>query len=187
MSTRRAQPDVVVILTDQERAAPPYEDDSLRAWRDDALPGRRWFAEHGVTFTRHYTGSLACVPSRPTLFTGQYPDVHGVTQTDGLGKDADDSAMRWLRSGEVPTLGHWFRRAGYDTSYHGKWHLTHADLHDTDTGGSLATNDDAGNVDDGGRAGVPRRPHVGGERFGRRIEPGTRPEGGSRATVTFYR
>jgi arylsulfatase A-like enzyme len=142
------QPDVIVILTDQERAAPPYEDATLRAWRERVLPGRRWFAEHGVTFTRHYTGSLACVPSRPTLFTGQYPDVHGVTQTDGLGKDADDSAMRWLRAAEAPTLGHWFRRSGYDTSYHGKWHLSQADLHDTDTGGSLATNDDAGAVDE---------------------------------------
>ena len=140
-------PDVVVILTDQERAAPPYENDALRAWRDRSLPGRRWFAEHGVAFCRHYTGSLACAPSRPTLLTGQYPDVHGVTQTDGLGKDADDSGMRWLRPGEVPTLGHWFRAAGYDTHYQGKWHLSHGDLHDAVTGRSLATNDDEGTVD----------------------------------------
>ncbi len=141
------RPDVVVILTDQERAAPPYETDELRAWRDRALPGRRWFTEHGVSFDRHYTGSLACAPSRPTLFTGQYPDVHGVTQTDGLGKDADDSGMRWLRPDEVPTLGHRFRAAGYDTHYQGKWHLSHADLHDPASGSSLATNDDAGAVD----------------------------------------
>ena len=100
------------------------------------LPGRRWFAEHGVSFDRHYTGSLACVPSRPTLFTGHYPDVHGVTQTDGLGKDASDARMRWLRPGEVPTLGHWFQAAGYDTHYDGKWHMTHADLIDPATGGA---------------------------------------------------
>ncbi len=141
--------DVIVILTDQERAAPPYEDDALSAWRATALPARAWFDEHGVTFARHYTGSLACVPSRPTLFTGHYPDVHGVTQTDGLAKEPDDSAMRWLREGEVPTLGHWFRLAGYDTTYHGKWHITHADLHDPATGRSLATNDDAGALDAG--------------------------------------
>jgi arylsulfatase A-like enzyme len=140
-------PDIVVILTDQERAAPAYETDALSEWREEALPGRRWFAEHGVSFRRHYTGSLACAPSRPTLFTGQYPDVHGVTQTDGLGKDADDSGMRWLRATEVPTLGHWFRAAGYDTYYQGKWHLSHADLHDAASCRSLATNDDDGNVD----------------------------------------
>jgi arylsulfatase A-like enzyme len=139
--------DVVILMTDQERAAPPYESDEIIAWRASALPGRRWFDEHGVSFVYHYTGSLACVPSRPTMFTGHYPDVHGVTQTDGLGKDPDDSGMRWLRPGEVPTLGHWFRAAGFDAHYIGKWHLTHADLRAAD-GTVLATNDDDGVVDE---------------------------------------
>ena len=144
------RPDVVVILTDQERAAPPYETDVLREWRADALPGRRWFAEHGVTFGRHYTGSLACAPSRPTLFTGQYPDVHGVTQTDGLGKDGDDRACggcvrarcRRSATGSVPPATTRTTRANGTSS--------HADLHDAATGRSLATNDDDGNV-------MPRR------------------------------
>ena len=141
------RPDVIIVMTDQERAAPPYESDELGRWRDDVLSGRRWFDEHGVSFGRHYTGSLACVPSRPTLFTGQYPDVHGVTQTNGLGKMADDFRMRWLRPGEVPTLGHWFRAAGYDTHYDGKWHITHADLVDPDSDERLTTNDDDGTPD----------------------------------------
>ncbi len=141
------RPDIVVIMTDEERAIPPYEADDVLAWRQQVLTGRRWFDEHGVTFARHYTGSLACVPSRPTLFTGQYPDLHGVTQTDGIGKSYNDSRMRWLRPGEVPTLGNWFRAAGYDTHYDGKWHISHADLTDPRTGDILATNDDDGNVD----------------------------------------
>ncbi len=91
-------PDIVILMTDEERAAPPYEPEALRQWRQSTLAGWRWFDEHGVRFTRHYTGSLACVPSRPTLFTGQYPDLHGgVTQTDGIGKRYDDSRLRWLR------------------------------------------------------------------------------------------
>lgn len=101
---------------------PPYEAADVLAWRDRKLTGRKWFLGHGVSFVRHYTGSLACVPSRPTIFTGHYPDVHGVTQTDGIGKTAADSRMRWLRQAEVPTLGNWFRAAGYDTHYDGKWH-----------------------------------------------------------------
>ena len=117
-------------MTDEERAIPPYEAPEVLAWRDRTLAGRKWFDEHGVSFGRHYTGSLACVPSRPTIFTGQYPDLHGVTQTDGIGKVFDDSRMRWLRQGEVPTLGNWFRAAGYDTHYDGKWHISHADLTD---------------------------------------------------------
>ncbi len=141
------RPDIVIVMTDQERAAPPYEPDELVDWRVRTLPGRRWFDEHGVSFRRHYTGSLACVPSRPTIFTGQFPDVHGVTQTDGLGKMADDSRLRWLRPGEVPTLGNWFRAGGYDTHYDGKWHISHADLIDGESGAPLATNDDDGVVD----------------------------------------
>jgi arylsulfatase A-like enzyme len=141
------RPDIVIVMTDEERATPPYESDALRTWRDETLSGRKWFEEHGVSFARHYTGSLACVPSRPTIFTGQYPDLHGVTQTDGIGKAHDDSRLRWLRRGEVPTLGNWFRAAGYDTHYDGKWHISHADLIDPRSGQSLDTNDDRGVVD----------------------------------------
>ncbi|WP_328350251.1 sulfatase-like hydrolase/transferase [Mycobacterium sp. NBC_00419] len=140
------RPDIVIVMTDEERAVPPYESDAVLAWRQRVLSGRKWFEDNGVSFTRHYTGSLACVPSRPTIFTGQYPDLHGVTQTDGIGKVFNDTRMRWLRAGEVPTLGNWFRAAGYDTHYDGKWHISHADLLG-DKGAPLATNDDDGTVD----------------------------------------
>ena len=140
------RPDVVILMTDEERDAPPYESPQVAAWRRTALPGALWFQDNAVNFGRHYTGSLGPVcRSRPTIFTGHYPEVHGVSQTDGLGKMADDSRMRWLREGEVPTLGHWFRTAGYDTHYDGKWHISHADLHDAD-GDRIDTNDDDGNV-----------------------------------------
>ena len=69
-------PDVVIIMTDEERNAPTYEGSDLKAWREEALPARHWFKQNGVSFERHYTGSLACVPSRPTLFTGHYPVLH---------------------------------------------------------------------------------------------------------------
>ncbi len=139
-----SRPDIIVILTDEERAAPPYESPEIAAWRDNALGGRKWFLDNGVDFRRHYVASLACVPSRPCLLTGQYPDVHGVSQTDGLGKTASDTRMRWLRPGEVPTMGDWFRAAGYDTHYDGKWHVSHADI--MVEGRPLATNTNDGTV-----------------------------------------
>ncbi len=139
-----SRPDVIVILTDEERAAPAYEPPEVTAWRHDNLPGRRWFTDNGVDFRRHYVAATACVPSRPSLLTGQFPDVHGVTQTDGLGKTHSDTRMRWLRSDEVPTMGHWFRAAGYDTHYDGKWHVSHADL--MVDGRPLATNTNDGEI-----------------------------------------
>ena len=139
-----SRPDLIILLTDEERAAPSYENDELRAWRETALPARKWFTDNGVDFQRHYVASTACVPSRPSLLTGQYPDVHGVSQTDGLGKLHGDTRMRWLRPDEVPTIGHWFRAAGYDTHYDGKWHVSHADL--MRNGKPVATNTSDGHV-----------------------------------------
>jgi arylsulfatase A-like enzyme len=34
----------------------------------------------------------------------------------------------WLDPRTVPTMGSWFRAAGYDTYYKGKWHVSEADL-----------------------------------------------------------
>ena len=52
--------------------------------------------------------------------------------------------MRWLRPGEVPTIGNWFRAAGYDTHYDGKWHVSHADL--MKNGKPVPTNSGDGHV-----------------------------------------
>ena len=61
--------------------------------------------------------------------TGQYPSLHGVTQTDGVAKDANnDDEMFWLAPDTVPTLGDWFRAGGYRTFFKGKWHASHAHL-----------------------------------------------------------
>ena len=59
------QPDIVILLTDEERAAPAYETAEIQAWREQHLVGRRWFTNNGVDFRRHYVASTACVPSRP--------------------------------------------------------------------------------------------------------------------------
>ena len=34
------RPDVIIIMTDEERAIPPYESDDVRAWRSKALSGQ---------------------------------------------------------------------------------------------------------------------------------------------------
>jgi arylsulfatase A-like enzyme len=134
------QDDLVVLVTDQERAAPPYESDSVKSWRRRELTAHQWFAENSVDFKWHYAGATACTPSRPTLLTGQYPAVHGVSQTTGISKHSDDPRMRWLRQGEVPTVGDWFGAAGFDVHYEGKWHMSDADLRDPETGGAFPTN-----------------------------------------------
>jgi len=121
-------PNVLLVMTDQERYPPPYEQDALARFRHDQLGARQSLKEGGLEFHRHYAGATACLPSRTTLFTGQYPSLHGGRQTDGLAKKATDPAMSWLDPNSVPTLGDWFRAGGYQTHYRGKWHISHADL-----------------------------------------------------------
>ena len=57
--------------------------------------------------------------------------------------------MTWLDPSSVPTMGDWFRAAGYRTHYRGKWHISHADILVPGTHERLATNDADGSVDDG--------------------------------------
>ena len=141
-----ARPNILVIMTDEERYPPPYEGEGIKRFREQEMPARESLRQRGVEFHRHYAGSTACTPSRATLFTGQYPSLHGVTSTDGLAKLASDPAMRWLDADEVPTLGDWFRAGGYRTHYRGKWHVSHADLTVAGTHESLKASDDDGNV-----------------------------------------
>ncbi|MDG2306452.1 MAG: sulfatase-like hydrolase/transferase [Candidatus Binatia bacterium] len=145
------RPNVLVLITDQERRGPAYEDDAVAQFRSEHLPARRWLQENGVEFAQHYTGATACSPSRPTLLTGQYPSLHAVTQTSGIAKHHGDARLRWLRPADVPTLGDYFRAAGYDTVYKGKWHVSDADLRD-DTGRVVRTSNSAGErIPDGER------------------------------------
>jgi arylsulfatase A-like enzyme len=137
--TRR--PNVLLILTDQQRYPPPYESDELAAYRREHLPGVERLRQNGVSFRHHYPMAAACAPSRASLLTGQYPSLHGVTQTDGIAKTADSDDMFWLAPDSVPTLGDWFRAGGYGTYFKGKWHASHAHL-DADDGFLLSIDDD---------------------------------------------
>ena len=55
-----------------------------RVWRNSQRAGRR--GERRGAASR----SPAAAPSRASLLTGHYPSLHGVTQTDGLSKSADN-------------------------------------------------------------------------------------------------
>lgn len=140
------QPNILVIMTDEERYPPPYETAEVARFRREQLPNRERLRAGGLELHRHYAGSTACVPSRATLFTGQYPSLHGVSQTDGVAKHNTDPGMHWLDPTAVPTLGDWFRAGGYRTHYRGKWHISHADLPVAGTDEGLATSDDDGRV-----------------------------------------
>jgi arylsulfatase A-like enzyme len=139
------RPNILLIMTDEERYPPPYESDDVRRFRASQLPARESIRSQGLEFHRHYAGSTACTPSRATLFTGQYPSLHGVRSTDGTAKQHTDPGMQWLDPDSVPTLGDWFRAGGYRTHYRGKWHVSFADLTTPGSHEGLLASDDDGN------------------------------------------
>ncbi|OXM17265.1 sulfatase-like hydrolase/transferase [Paenibacillus herberti] len=122
------KPNFLVILVDEERYPPIYESQEIQAWRKQNFLAQEFLKTHSLQFHRHYIGSTGCCPSRSTLFTGQYPSLHGVSQTVGVAKESFDSDMFWLNRNTVPTMGHYFRAAGYQTYYKGKWHISNEDI-----------------------------------------------------------
>ncbi|MBB4664592.1 choline-sulfatase [Conexibacter arvalis] len=134
-------------MADEYRFPPAYESAATRAFRSRHLTAEETLRDSGLEFNSHYIMTAACAPSRTSFFTGQYPPLHGVSQTDGIAKGAADSDMHWLDPDTVPTLGDYFRAGGYETYYKGKWHVSHADLTTPGTHQSLPSYDQRGRRD----------------------------------------
>ena len=116
------RPNILLIVSDQER-----QRDWLPAGVE--LPARQRLLDEGLEFTRYYTHSSPCSPSRATLFTGQYVPQHGVNENvifPGVHAELDTA---------IPTLGSSVREQGYYSAYLGKWHLSHAAQPDMDAYG----------------------------------------------------
>lgn len=148
-SRRCGRPNVLLIMVDEMRYPTVYEAPGLAQFRNDYLLTQRYLRESGVEFHRHYAASTACAPSRASIFTGHYPSFHGVTQTTGAAKEANDPDVFWLDANTVPTMGDYFRAAGYRSLYRGKWHVSNADLQIPGTHEQIVSYDDIGNRDSG--------------------------------------
>jgi arylsulfatase A-like enzyme len=139
---RTKSPNILLIMVDQMQTPPEgYGSDEggaqglkeILGFRplspDNAytrfFPGLLRLRQNAVVLRKHHTASAACVPSRACIMTGQYPNVTGVDQTDGIYKSADD--VPFLDPEGIPTIGDWFRAVGYSTHYFGKWHVSEAE------------------------------------------------------------
>lgn len=154
------KPNILFIMTDEERFPPGYETAAIKQWRKTQLPGREMLKQNALEMRRHYTAATACVPARTTLFTGHYPSMHGASQTDGAAKSPNEDDMFWLDASTVPTLGNYFEAAGYRTFYKGKWHVSEADISVPGTKTALNTY-----LDDGSRDGDKEQAYLNANRL----------------------
>ncbi len=111
MSIRAARPNILLILADQlaAPALPFYGHAVVQAPQLAAL------AAEGVVFENAYCNSPLCAPSRFSLLSGQLPSRLG----------AYDNAAE--HPAAVPTLAHYLRDLGYQTSLAGKMHFVGPD------------------------------------------------------------
>ncbi|CAK0765411.1 hypothetical protein CCP4SC76_4350001 [Gammaproteobacteria bacterium] len=141
------KPNILIMMVDEERYPTVYESSDLQSFRTNYLKTQNALRQTGIESRRHYIASVACVPSRTCFHTGHYPSLHGVANTDGTAKTANDPEMFWLDPSSVPTIGNYFRTAGYRTFYKGKWHISHADMIIPGTRETVASYDSDGNRD----------------------------------------
>jgi len=102
-------PNLILLVTDQQRAPQHWPQDP--AWLDELMPNDAELRRTGISFTRAFTATAMCSPSRASFLTGTYPSRHGVTLTLTEGDlfpdrrnvpDVLRTVARLARSGEVP-------------------------------------------------------------------------------------
>ena len=79
MSDDGRPPNLLLLITDQQRQPQHWPQDP--AWLAELTPNDAELQRTGVTFTRAFTATAMCSPSRASLFTGKRPSRHGVTLT----------------------------------------------------------------------------------------------------------
>ena len=111
-ATAQDRPNILLIITDQQSA----DIMSCRmGTRYINTPAMDSLAAGGMLFTRAYSANPLCMPLRNSLFTGRYPHETGVT----MNARPEGGSL----APEFVNMGTYFRNAGYETAYSGKWHL----------------------------------------------------------------
>ena len=117
-------------------------------WADTSLynhtslyetPNLDRLAQRGITFTRAYSASPLCSPTRASILTGQTPARTGLTtpgchtakevllasvsKSAPVGNKALQAVSVTRLLTRYPTLGKLVKQSGYTTAHFGKWHL----------------------------------------------------------------
>ena len=116
---RQAKPNVLIIFIDDMGYGDLscYGNSQIKTKNIDALANR------GIRFTRFYSNSPVCSPSRVAMLTGQYPARHHFYTYLAERKKNDENKMPHFLPASVPTLAKMMHANGYVTGHFGKWHL----------------------------------------------------------------
>ncbi|MEO0513843.1 MAG: sulfatase [Planctomycetota bacterium] len=107
------KPNILFVLTDQWRAQ------AMGFNKQDPVltPALDAFHQEATTFNHAIACTPVCSPNRACLFTGRYPQHHGVVRNGAAAVQPEQLLSRV------------FKESGYRNGYIGKWHLTGGDAH----------------------------------------------------------
>ena len=104
------RPNVIILFDDQLRA------DVCGVYGGKAIttPNIDHLANHGITFSNAVSSCPLCTPYRGSLMTGRYPSHSGIV-------------LNFIEANPIHNpncLANLFSKAGYNTGFIGKWHLS---------------------------------------------------------------
>lgn len=117
-SSHAKRPNILFVLTDQWRGqAMGYSNQD-----PVATPKLDAFHREATTFTQALACTPVCSPNRACLFTGRFPQHHGVIRNGAAAVKPEQLLSRVYKAN------------GYRNGYIGKWHLNGADAHSVHKG-----------------------------------------------------
>jgi arylsulfatase A-like enzyme len=109
------KPNILIFMTDQQRACSVLPDDPYKA----ITPALDAFRKEATTFRRAYGPSPHCCPARATFHTGLMPTEHGVWHNvcvaNAITRGLKENVRPWSMD---------LKEAGYRMLFAGKWHVS---------------------------------------------------------------
>jgi len=109
------KPNILIFMTDQQRACSVLPDDPYKA----ITPVLDEFRKDSVTFSRTFCPSPHCCPSRASFMTGLMPTQHGVWHNVNVTNAITRGLKEHVRPWSVDMA-----EAGYRMRFTGKWHVS---------------------------------------------------------------
>jgi len=106
------RPNILIFMNDQEQGA------VLSPGHPCHTPNANRLAHEGLRFSRAYTTTAHCCPSRATFMTGLYPSHHGI-----YNNVLNDAALHTSLNPGISTFGEVLKQSGYEMAFSGKWHV----------------------------------------------------------------
>jgi uncharacterized sulfatase len=119
------KPNILFVMVDELRfpSVFPKGINSPAEFLAKFMPNVHRLWKSGVKFGSHYNAANACTPSRGALISGLYSHQSWLLQTL-LGGPYSNTTITPILNHAYPTYGKLLQKAGYQTPYIGKWHVS---------------------------------------------------------------